>query len=360
MLRAHNFSAGPGALPRSVLEQTQQAVIELPETGLSVLGMSHRSAWFERVLDETERNLRELLHVPASYRVLFMQGGATLQFAILPMLFLARGGFAEYLDTGYWSAKSIAEARRFGDIRVPWSGAAQGYDRLPKASELTLSESAKYFHYVSNETVEGLQFHDLRGLSGVPRVCDLSSDFLARPTTVSDFALLYAHAQKNLGPAGVTVVIVHESVLEKIPEGLPTMLDYRRYVETKSIYNTPPVFAVYVTLLVTRWLRDEIGGLEAMEQRNAAKALRLYRAIAESREFYRSSILPRDRSLMNVTFQLSSPERARHFVAAAEARGLHGLAGHRARGGVRASLYNAVELESVDALADFMTEYALG
>ncbi len=350
-----NFSGGPGALPESVLEETQRAIRQVPGQELSVLGMSHRSRWFREVVDEAEANIRELLQVPADYRVLFLQGGGTLQFSMVPMSFLrGTGRVAEYLHTGYWSGKAIDEARREGQVRVLWSGEDTGFHRLPGKDELAFDSNAAYLHYVANETVEGLQFHRLHGLEGVPRICDMSSDFLSRPFDVSRFGLVYAHAQKNLGPAGVTVVMIHDDMLRRIPDNLPSMLDYRSHAAAGSIYNTAPVFAIYVTMLVTRWLRDEIGGVDAMRELNVAKAARLYAAIDTSDGFYRGHAVARDRSLMNVAFRLPTAELEQKFLDLALVAGFHGLAGHRSLGGVRASIYNAVTLEAVESLCQFM------
>ena len=350
-----NFSGGPGALPESVLEETQRAIRQVRGQELSVLGMSHRSRWFREVVDEAEANIRELLQVPAEYRVLFLQGGGTLQFSMVPMSFLrGTGRIAEYLHTGYWSGKAIDEARREGQVRVLWSGETGGFRQLPRKDELNFDSEAAYLHYVSNETVEGLQFHRLPGLEGVTRICDMSSDFLSRPFDVSRFGLVYAHAQKNLGPAGVTVAMIHDDMLRRIPEGLPSMLDYREHAAAGSIYNTAPVFAIYVTMLVTRWLRDEIGGVAAMRELNAAKAARLYAAIDDSAGFYRGHAAAKDRSLMNVAFRLPTAELEQKFLALALVAGFHGLAGHRSLGGVRASIYNAVTLEAVESLCQFM------
>jgi phosphoserine aminotransferase len=350
-----NFSGGPGALPESVLEETQRAIRQVPGQELSVLGMSHRSDWFRNVVDEAEANIRELLQVPANYRVLFLQGGGTLQFSMVPMSFLrGTGRVAEYLHTGYWSGKAIVEARREGQVRVLWSGEDSAFRRLPNDDDLRFDPSAAYFHYVANETVEGLQFHRLQGLEGVPRICDMSSDFLSRPFDVSRFGLVYAHAQKNLGPAGVTVVVVHHDMLRRIPDNLPSMLDYRRHAEAGSIYNTAPVFAIYVTMLVTRWLREEIGGVEQMQVLNAAKAARLYATIDQSGGFYRGHAAAEDRSLMNVAFRLPSADLEQKFLELAQIAGFHGLAGHRSLGGIRASIYNAVTLEAVESLCEFM------
>jgi phosphoserine aminotransferase len=354
----HNFSAGPGALPEVVLDEAQAALRAVPGVGLSVLGISHRSAWFRRVVEEAEEHFRVLLGLPADYHVLFLQGGSTLQFSQIAMTFL-RGGSApaDYLDTGYWSAKSIPEAQREGPVRVAWSGRAHDYRRLPSEEELDLSPGAAYLHYVSNETVEGLQFHRVLGHESVLRICDMSSDFLSRPVDAARFGLIYAHAQKNLGPSGVTVVVIRDDLVQRTPEGLPSMMDYRCHAKARSIYNTPPVFAIYVTMLVARWLRHTVGGLERMDAINRAKAGRLYAVLDGSDGFYRGIAAPRDRSLMNVSFNLPSPALETAFVREAEAAGLHGLEGHRSRGGLRASLYNAVTPAAVEALAAFMEDF---
>jgi len=352
-----NFSGGPGALPESVLEQVQQAIIEVPETGLSILGISHRSDWFKEVVLETERNIRNLLGLPDNYHVLLLQGGATQQFSMVPMTLLKEGQTAEYLHTGYWSGKALPEARLEGEIRVLWSGESAGFDRLPTDAELDFNPDAAYLHYVSNETVEGLQFNRVLGLDDVPRVCDMSSDFLSRPCSADQFEIIYAHAQKNLGPSGVTVVVLRDDVLEQVPEGLPGFLDYRKQVAAHSIYNTPPVFAIYVVMLVTRWLRDEIGGLEQMAKINAQKARTLYEALDASNGFYRGHARTVDRSVMNVTCTLPSSELEQRFLTESRAAGLSGLNGHRAIGGIRASLYNAVTQEAVDRLASFMDDF---
>jgi phosphoserine aminotransferase len=354
---ALNFSGGPGALPESVLMQFQEAVIAVPEVGLSIFGISHRSDWFAAVVAELEHNIRALLHLPVGYRVIFLQGGATQQFSMVPMTLLRGREYpADYLHTGYWSGKSLPEARREGPVRIAWSGQPCGFRRLPSDDELELAADAPYFHYVSNETVEGLQFHRLVGRDDVPRVCDMSSDFLSAPCQADKFALIYAHAQKNLGPAGVTVVVLRDELLDHAPE-LPSCLDYRKHVEAHSILNTPPVAAIYMVLLVTRWLLEEIGGLEDMAAINRRKADRLYAAIDASDGFYRGRAAEGDRSLMNVVFNLATPELERRFVAEAQTAGFSGLAGHRAIGGIRASLYNAVTVPAVDQLAGFMEDF---
>lgn len=354
-----NFSGGPGVLPDTVLAETQQAISLVPEVGLSILGVSHRSDWFAEVVAEAENNIRNLLKLPDSHAVLFLQGGATLQFSMVPMLLLRGSGkTAEYLRTGYWSGKSIPEARLEGPVRVVWDGEACGFRRLPAQEELSCSPDAAYLHYVSNETVEGTQFHYLPGIDGVPRVCDMSSDFLSRPFDPDRYDIIYAHAQKNLGPAGVTVVIIRRALLDRVPEGIHPSLDYRSHLAARSIYNTPPVFAIYVTLLVTRWLLNTVGGLENMAAINRRKAERLYGVIDGSDGFYQGWAAPENRSLMNVVFRLSSPDQEAAFLQQAAAEGFSGLAGHRSLGGIRASIYNAMTPQAVEALCAFMEHFA--
>jgi len=353
-----NFSGGPGVLPESVLLQARDAMITVPEAGLSVLGISHRSDWFAAVVSELEANIRALLKLSEDYHVLMLQGGATQQFSMLPMMLLqGRTTAADYLHTGYWSGKAIPEARREGPVRVLWSGEAGGFRRLPSDDELSFSPDAPYLHYVSNETVEGLQFNRVLGRDDVPRVCDMSSDFLSRPCAAERFAFIYAHAQKNIGPAGVTVVLVRDDLLREAPPELPGFLDYHSHTKAHSNYNTPPVFAIYVVLLVTRWLQNEIGGLVRMDAINRDKAGLLYRLLDASTGFYRGRAEARDRSLMNVAFNLADPDLEKRFLAEALAAGFSGLAGHRAIGGVRASIYNALTLSAVEELAGFMEDF---
>ncbi|MDR2187524.1 MAG: phosphoserine transaminase [Azonexus sp.] len=355
----HNFSGGPGALPRSVLEQLQEAIGAVPEVGLSILGVSHRSDWFAAVVSELEANIRQLLGLPENYHVLFLQGGATQQFSMAPMTWLrGKKEAADYLQTGYWSSKAITEAAREGPLRVLWHGEAGGFRRLPQDEELEFNPAAPYLHYVSNETVEGLQFHRIIGRDDIPRICDMSSDFLSATGPFDKFSLIYAHAQKNLGPAGVTVVIIKDQLLQDAPrDRLPAFLDYHQQIAAHSILNTPPVFAIYTVLLVTRWLRDEIGGLAAMAEINAAKAAALYRLLDDHDDFYIPRAAKADRSTMNVVFNLQSRQREQAFLAAAEAAGFSGLGGHRSIGGIRASLYNGLERAAVDNLIDFMADF---
>ena len=353
-----NFSGGPGALPESVLLQVQQAILEVPETGLSILGISHRSNWFAAIVNELEGNIRALLNLTSDYHVLLLQGGATQQFSMIPMTLLrGAAGAADYLHTGYWSGKAVPEARREGHVRVLWSGEECEFTRLPADAELDFSPEAAYLHYASNETVEGLQFHRVLGRDDVPRVCDMSSDFLSIPCEADRFSLIYAHAQKNIGPAGVTVVLIKDSLLQRTPQDLPGFLDYRSHAETHSNFNTPPVFSIYVVLLVTRWLMNEIGGVARMNAINRSKAAVLYGLLDGSDGFYRGRVNAEDRSLMNVTFNLGSPELEKKFLSEAQAAGFSGLTGHRAVGGVRASIYNALTLPAVEQLAEFMADF---
>jgi phosphoserine aminotransferase len=359
--RVFNFAAGPGMLPLAVLEQAQQDLVALPGVGVSPLEVSHRGDWFGAVIAEAEANLRELLAVPDDHRVLFCQGGATMQFTMVPMnLLRGRAAAADYVVTGSWSVKAVREAEREGPVRVAWSGTSEGFVRVPETEELlgALADDAAYVHITSNETIQGVEYpHTPIVPDTVPLVADISSDFLARPIDVGRYGVLYAGAQKNAGPAGVTVVIVRDDLLGEIPDGLPTLLDYRTYAEHGSMYNTPPVFSVYVLSLVTRWIREQIGGLDAMLERNREKAGLLYGVIDEPPAFYRGHALPDARSLMNVTFRLPTEALEARFVAEAAAGGMTELQGHRSVGGVRASIYNAMPTEGVRALAAFMREF---
>ncbi|HEX6332237.1 MAG TPA: 3-phosphoserine/phosphohydroxythreonine transaminase [Actinomycetota bacterium] len=358
--RVWNFSPGPATLPESVLERARERLAELPGVGASVVEISHRSAAFEDVVQEAERNLRDLLNVPESHHVLFLQGGASLQFSMAPMNLL-RGSSAPaaYVVTGTWGAKALAEARKEGRVDVAWDGRDRGYTEVPDLRALELPGTASYLHVSSNETIQGVQFGEgFEPASGPALVCDASSDFLSRPLPIDRYGLLYAGAQKNAGPAGVTVVLLHDDLLERIPDGLPSMLDYRTHVENRSLYNTPPVFAIDLLMLVTRWLRDEIGGLDKMHERNREKAALLYDGIDASEGFYRGHASPPARSLMNVTFRLATPELESRFVAEARDEGLVELTGHRTVGGIRASIYNAMPAEGVRALREFMDDFA--
>ncbi len=352
-----NFSAGPGALPEPVLKEAQEAIWALPETGVSVLGMSHRSDWFKALLEESERNLRELLAIPERYRVLFLQGGSSLQFSMIPMNFAGTAAPAAYVRSGYWSAKAIEEAGCVAPLHVAWDGSAEGYRNLPASCALEIDRAAPYVHYVSNETIEGLQFAASPFVHDVPVIADMSSDFLSRPIDFERHAMLYAHAQKNVGPAGVTICVLDEALLSRIPEGLPPMLDYRTHIRHGSNYNTPPVFGIYVLNRVTRWMRDTIGGVPAMAELNRAKADHLYRTLDNLDGVIATHAARPYRSTMNASFRFRDERLNARFLESASSAGFVGLGGHRSLGGVRASLYNAVSLAAVGHLSEFLTGF---
>jgi phosphoserine aminotransferase len=358
--RAYNFAAGPGTLPLPVLERVRREIVSIRSIGASPLEVSHRGPWFRDVIGEAEANLRALVPVPDTHSVVFCQGGATTQFSMAPMNLL-RGSdrSAAYLLTGSWGRKAVAEARKEGEVLVAWDGADDDYRRVPDGSEYTVPEDVAYLHFTSNETIQGVEWRaEPPAEPDVPLVCDASSDFLSRPLDLSRYGLLYAGAQKNAGPAGVTVAIVRDDVLDRVPDGLPTMLDYRTYVRSGSLHNTPPVFAIWVLMLVTRWLRETVGGLDRQLATNREKARMVYRAIDDSGGFYRGHADPASRSLMNVTFRLPDPDLDALFVQDAAAAGMIELRGHRSVGGIRASLYNAMPIEGAQALVGFMGAFA--
>lgn len=355
--KMRNFSGGPGALPSSVLLEAQQAVISLPGTGVSILGLSHRSRLFREMLDEAQERLRRLLDLPRSYEVLFLQGGGTLQFSMVPMTMLPSGRVADYVVSGYWSQKAAEAARHHGDVGIAWNGSRDGFCRLPDPGESLGRPDASYLHYVSNETVEGLQFRWVPRTSA-PLVCDASSDFLSKPLDATPLSLVYAHAQKNVGPAGVTIVLVRDEVLERRPSGLAPFFDYAAHARAGSLLHTPPVFAIYVVLLSLRWLECEVGGLTAMEKINAEKARIVRHALGGSQPFYRREVRPGFESDMNVTFRCPTAELDARFEARATQAGLLGTEGHRSRGGLRISLYNGVTIEDAQAASTFLSEFA--
>ena len=356
--RVFNFSAGPAVLPESVLAQAQQDLMALPGVGSSILEISHRSKPFIEILEAAEAGIRSLLGVPDNYRVLFLQGGSRLQFSMLPMNLLRdTGRSADYIVTGSWGKLAVAEARHEGDIRVVWDGKDTNYDRLPAADALDLDPNAAYCHFTSNETIQGVQFRAEPNAGEAPLICDSSSDFLSRPLPIDRYGVLYACAQKNAGPAGVTVVIMREDLLERGADTLPGMLNYRNHDKNNSLYNTPPTFAIYVLRLIVDWLRDDIGGLEAMAAHNDKKAQLLYDTIDQSEGFYQGHAQPDCRSRMNVTFRLPSDEHQTDFIAGAAERELHSLGGHRSVGGIRASIYNAMPIAGVERLRDFMLDF---
>ena len=353
--RVFNFNPGPATLPYEVLQQAGQDVVNFKNTGMGLIEISHRSKEFLAVCQETEANLRELMGIPANYKVLFLQGGASSQFFMVPMNLLGPGKKASYLNTGVWSKKAIKEAKLFGTIDVAYSSEELGFRRVPKAGEYTVADDAAYLYYVSNNTIYGTQFPDVPQ-SGKMLVSDMSSDILSRPIDVSKFGLIFAGAQKNLGPAGVTLVIIREDLLERSPANIPTMLAYKTHAEKESMFNTPPCFAIYIMGEVLKWLK-KIGGVDAVAKMNAEKASRLYAAMDAS-DYYRGHADKDSRSLMNVPFNLPTKELEAKFIAEATALGLCGLKGHRSLGGCRASIYNAFPLEGVVKLTEFMADFA--
>jgi phosphoserine aminotransferase len=353
--RIFNFSAGPAILPVEVLEQAQRDLLSLPGVGMSILEISHRSKPFEDILAGCEADLRTLAGIPDGYHVLFLQGGASLQFSMLAMNLLPAGGSADYIVSGSWSQKAVKEAKRVGAVKIAGTTESGNFTRVPRQNELTLDPKAAYVHYTTNNTIFGTEFQYVPDTGSVPLVADTSSDIFSGPIDVSKYALIYAGAQKNLAPAGVTLAIIRDDMLKRTPSSLPTMLQYGVHVENKSMYNTPPVFAIYIMRLVLAWLLKQ-GGLAAIGARNARKANKLYAAIDRT-AFYRGHAEHDSRSRMNVTFRLPSEELEKKFIKEATAAGLDGLKGHRSVGGLRASIYNAFPEEGVDALVQFMSEF---
>ena len=353
--RIYNFSAGPGVLPLTVLEEAQRPLISLPGVGMSILEISHRSKAFDKVILGAEAKLRQLLNISDDFHVLFLQGGASLQFSMIPMNLLAKGAKADYVNTGAWSKAAIKEAKKVGQINVAASTEGENFARIPKQEELKLDKEATYVHITSNNTIFGTEWHYDPEVGNVPLVCDASSDILSRPIDMSRYSLIYAGAQKNMGPAGVTLVIIRKDLVKEPAADMPTMLAYKTHTEAKSLYNTPPVFSIYIVDLVCQWLLD-LGGLEAMQKLNQEKAKLLYDMI-DSTEFYRGHAQTDSRSLMNVTFRLPNEELENLFVKQSTAAGLDGLKGHRSVGGLRASIYNAFPKAGVEALVEFMKEF---
>jgi phosphoserine aminotransferase len=353
--RVYNFSAGPAVLPLSVLEEIQRDLVALPGVGMSILEISHRSKPFEAILAQAEADIRALADVPASYRVLFLQGGASLQFSMVPMNLLTPGGTADYIDSGSWAEKAIKEAKRVGAVNVAASTKNEGYSRIPPQAEMKFTPGAAYVHMTSNNTIEGTEFQDLPDVGDVPLVSDTSSDMFSRPIDIKRHALVYAGAQKNMGPAGVTVVIIREDLLTRSQKSLPTMLNYAVHAENRSLYNTPPAFAVYTLGLVMKWLIAQ-GGLVAIQKVNQRKAAKLYAEIDRT-GYYRGTAQSGSRSMMNLTFRLATEDLETRFIKESTAAGFDGLKGHRSVGGMRASIYNAFPEAGVDGLVDFMKAF---
>jgi phosphoserine aminotransferase len=356
--RIFNFSSGPAVLPLPVLEEAQRNLVALPGIGMSVMEISHRSKTADEIFATTDANIRKLLNLPENYKILFLQGGASMQFSMVPMnLLRGEGASADYILTGSWGEKAIKEAKKEGGAKVAWSGKGDNFVRVPSQSELTLDPKAAYAHFTSNETIQGVQFQTEPDTGQVPLICDASSDIFSRPIDIGRYGLIYAGAQKNAGPAGLTLVIIREDLVARSAENLHSTLSYRVHAENNSVYNTPPVFAIYINMLVTKWLLEEIGGIEKMAAINQRKAEMLYRAIDASEGFYKGHAHPESRSVMNVTWRLPNEELEKEFVGEAKKRGLDGLKGHRSVGGMRASIYNAMPVEGVESLHDFMVEF---
>jgi phosphoserine aminotransferase len=353
--RIHNFAAGPAVLPVPVLEEIQRDLLALPGVGMSILEISHRSKTFESIMQQAEADIRTLGDVPPDYHVLFLQGGASTQFSMVPMNLLTAGATADYIDTGSWAEKAIKEAKKVGAVNVAATTKDDKYARIPAQAELKLTPGAAYVHITSNNTIEGTEWKTLPEVGSAPLVNDTSSDMFSRPIDVARHGLIYAGAQKNMGPAGVTIVIIRDDLLPRSQKSLPTMLNYAVHAENTSLYNTPPSFAVYALGLVMKWLIGQ-GGLAAIGKVNARKAAKLYAEIDRG-GFYRGTAHKDCRSLMNVTFRLATEELENLFVKEATTAGLDGLKGHRAVGGMRASIYNAFPEEGVDALVSFMKDF---
>lgn len=357
--RLFNFSAGPAVMPVCVLEQIRDEILCLPGAGASVMEISHRSEQFIAVQEGAKQRLIRLLNVPSDYEVLFVQGGSRLQFSMIPMNLL-RGAptVAEYVITGTWGKSALDEAVREGKVNVTWDGKSTNYDRLPSADQLKIPSNAAYVHVTSNETIQGVQFPTEINTNGAPLVCDSSSDFMHKPVDISKYGILYACAQKNAGPAGVTVIIIRKDLLSKSSPSLPGYLSFKNHADADSMWNTPPTFAVYVLGLIAKWLEETVGGLDAMHALNMKKAALLYDVVDRFPKLYQGHAQKDCRSLMNVTFRLPDEATEKAFLKGATAHSLDALKGHRSVGGIRASIYNAMPIEGCQTLADYMIDFA--
>ncbi len=354
--RIVNFSAGPAVLPLPVLQKAQEEMLVYPGAGASVMEISHRSKTFATILEKTKANMKTLLGVPGNYSILFTPGGATLQFSMLAMNFL-NGASADYIMTGSWASKASGEAKKHGTVRPIWSGKEENYVRMPKKGDYAVDPNAAYLHFTSNETIQGIEFFDEPEAGNVPLICDASSDFMSHPIPIEKYAMIYAGAQKNVGPSGIAVVILRNDMLERVPQNLPSLLDYKLMAENDSLYNTPSSFSIYIIGLVMKWLLEEVGGLDKIAAINKDKAQLLYDVIDNSGGFYKGHAQKESRSLMNVTFRLPDEAAEKEFISQATAAGLDGLKGHRSVGGCRASIYNAMPVEGCKALREFMIEF---
>ncbi len=354
MERVFNFSAGPAQLPLPVLKKAQDELLSYQGKGMSVMELSHRSKEFGEIIEEAEERLRKLMEIPENYKVLFIQGGASLQFSMVP-LNLLKNGHACYVNTGSWSKKAIAEAKKIGDVKIIASSDDKNFTYIPEIDTSQFTPETKYVHITTNNTIEGTRFTKIPDTKDVPLVADMSSNILSERLDVSKFGIIYAGAQKNLGIAGVTIVIIRDDLIGHADVNLPTMLNYETYAKNKSLYNTPPTFAIYMTKLLLEWIEEQ-GGIAELEKRNIEKAKLLYDFLDESEMFY-SKVRKEDRSLMNIPFMTDSDELNQRFIAEAEKEGLYTLKGHRSVGGMRASIYNAMPVEGVKTLVDFMKEF---
>ncbi len=355
MTRAINFSAGPAALPAEVLQQAASEMLDWQGSGQSVMEMSHRGKEFMAIAAAAEADLRELMAIPANYKVLFLQGGASLQFEMIPMNLLADKGSADFVNTGEWAKKAIKAAKGFGKANVVATAEDSNFNYAPAQSTWKLDPNAAYVHYTANETIGGVEFHWVPNTGDVPLICDMSSNILSKPVDVSKYGMIYAGAQKNIGPAGLTIVIIREDLIGKGKPAPSAMLDYKTHAENDSMYNTPPTYGIYIAGLVFQWLKKQ-GGLAAIEQKNIAKANLLYNFLDQSK-FFKNPVKKEDRSRMNIPFTLANAELDEEFLKGAKARGMVQLKGHRSVGGMRASIYNAMPIEGVQALVEYMKEF---
>ena len=356
MARVYNFSAGPSMLPESVLKTAAAEMLDYKGTGESVMEMSHRSKEYGAIINEAEALLREIMNIPDNYKVLFLQGGASTQFAAIPLNFMNGSGKADYVVTGQWAKKAAAEASRYGEVNIVASSADKTFSYIPKLDKSTFTPDADYFYICMNNTIYGTVYHELPETGDVPLIADISSNFLSEPIDVSKFGMLYGGAQKNVAPAGVTICIIREDLLGKARDITPTMLNYQIHADNGSMYNTPPCYTIYIMKLVLEWIKNEVGGLEKMKERNEKKAKILYDFL-DSSEMFKGTVVPEDRSLMNVPFVTGDADLDAKFVAAAKEAGFINIKGHRSVGGMRASIYNAMPIEGVEKLVAFMKKF---
>ncbi|NLL70579.1 MAG: 3-phosphoserine/phosphohydroxythreonine transaminase [Epulopiscium sp.] len=355
MKRVYNFSAGPSVLPESVLKKAQEELVCYQDTGMSVMEMSHRSKSYEKIITQAEQLLRELMNIPSNYKVLFLQGGASSQFAMVPLNLFWKSKKADYVNTGVWSKKAIQEAKRYGKIRVVASSEEQNFNHIPELDSTQFDQEADYFYITTNNTIYGTRYTKLPETGQVPLVADMSSNILSEPYDVSKFGIIFAGAQKNMGPAGLTIVIIREDLIGHAMDITPTMFNYKTHADANSMFNTPPTYSIYIAKLVFEWLKEQ-GGIEAIAEKNKAKAKMIYDYLDQSAVF-KGTVESKDRSLMNIPFVLPTEELNATFIKEATQEGLVNLKGHRSVGGMRASIYNAMPIEGVKALVDFMQQF---